>query len=150
MLRSHVPRRLQDAEPVVSIYLPMLKEYISDDVLTSENEQELKRAVKKAGGMVNTGGLFLSTTSQATIVTSKVGVNRRSVMQVPRNKIPPEPLKLLDKCKCIRILILYTELILTTFQYVATTIPAHRSLIRTMVRIILILKLYNYTKLYSL
>ena len=99
MLRSHVPRRLQDAEPVVSIYLPMLKEYISDDVLTSENEQELKRAVKKAGGMVNTGGLFLSTTSQATIVTSKVGVNRRSVMQVPRNKIPPEPLKLLDKCK---------------------------------------------------
>ena len=109
MLRSNVPRRLQDAEPVVSFYLPMLKEYISDDVLTSENEQELKRAVKKAGGMVNTGGLFLSTTSQATIVTSKVGVNRRSVMQVPRSKIPPEPLKLLDKCKCIRILILHAE-----------------------------------------
>lgn len=109
MLRSHVPRRLQDAEPVVSFYLPMLKEYISDDVLTSANEQELKRAVKKAGGMVNTGGLFLSTTSQATIVTSKVGVNRRSVMQVPRSKIPPEPLKLLDKCKCIRILILHAE-----------------------------------------
>ena len=27
----------------------------------------------------------------------------------PRNKIPPEPLKVLDKCKCIRILILHAE-----------------------------------------
>ena len=85
MLRSHVPRRLQDAEPVVSIYLPMLKEYIGGDILTTENEQELKRAVKKAGGMVNTSGLFLSTTSQGVLVNSKVGVNRRSVIQVPRN-----------------------------------------------------------------
>ena len=90
MLRSHVSRRLQDAESVVLIYLPMLKEYISGDVLTPENEQELKRAVKKAGGMVNTGGLFLKTTSQATKVTSKVGVNRRSVIQVPRSKVPPD------------------------------------------------------------
>ena len=80
----------------------MLKEYISDDIMNAENEQELKRAVKKAGGMVNASGLFLSTTSQATVVTSKVGVNRGSVMQVPRSKVPPEPLKVLDKCKCIR------------------------------------------------
>ena len=86
MLRSHVSRRLQDAEPVVIIYLPMLKEYISGNVLTPENEQELKQAVKKAGGMVNTGRLFLKTTSQATKITSKVGVNRRSAMQVPRTR----------------------------------------------------------------
>ena len=51
MLRSHVPRKLSGAEPVVSIYLPMLKEYISDDVMNAENEQEVKRVVKKAGGM---------------------------------------------------------------------------------------------------
>ena len=134
MLRSHVSRRLQDAEPVVLIYLPMLKEYISGDVLTPENEQELKRAVKKAGGMVNTGGLFLKTTSQTTKVTSKVGVNRRSVMQVPRSKVPPEPLKVLDKCKCIKTLILciHNFIFCMTLQYVTTVtrIAAHKLLIR--------------------
>lgn len=97
MLRSHVPRRAQDAEPVVSIYLPMLKEYTGGDLT---NEQELKRAIKKAGGIVNTSGLFLSTTSKETVVTSKVGVNRRSVIQLPRSKVPPASLTILDKCKC--------------------------------------------------
>ena len=102
MLRFHVPRKLPGAEPVVSIYLPMLNEYISDDVMNAENEQEVKQAVKKAGGVVNGSRMFLRTTSQATMVTSKEGVNRRSVIQVPRSKVPPEPLKMLDKCKCIR------------------------------------------------
>lgn len=102
MLRSYVNRKTPGAEPVVSIYLPMLKEYLNCEEFTSELEQEVKQAVKRAGGQVNCSGLFLSTTSQALCVKSKqgVGVNRRSVLQIPRSKVPPEPLKLLDKCKC--------------------------------------------------
>ena len=42
---------------MVSVYLPMLKEYISGDVMNAENEQEVKRAVKKAGGVVNGFGI---------------------------------------------------------------------------------------------
>ena len=99
MLRSHVPCRSPGAEPVLSLYLPLLKEYIPDDELTTEIEQDLKQAIKKAGGSVNISGVFLSTTSQATTVTSKVGVNRRSVMQIPRSKVPSEALKVLDKCE---------------------------------------------------
>ena len=73
--------------------------------LITEAEQELIRAVRKAGGMVNTSGLFMSTTSQATVVSSKVGVNRRSVIQIPRSKVPPDALNILDKCKCTNILL---------------------------------------------
>ena len=43
----------------------------------------------------------MSTTSQATEVTSSVGVNRRSVLQIPRRKVPPVALKVLDKYECI-------------------------------------------------
>ena len=100
MLRSHVPRRSAGAEPVVSFYLPMLKEYLPDDSrLTAEMEQDLKRAIVKVGGSVNISGVFLQTTSQATTVNSKVGVNRRSVQQIPRSKVPCEALKVLDRCK---------------------------------------------------
>ena len=87
----------------------MLKEYLSCEELTSEFEQEVKQAVKRAGGQVNCSGLFLSTTFQALDVKSKpsVGVNRRSVLQLPRSKVPPEPLKLLDKCISARRIIIF-------------------------------------------
>ena len=119
MLRSHVPRRLQDNGPVVSIYLPMLKEYIGGDILTTENEQDLKRAVKKAGGMENTSGLFLSTTAQGEVVNGKVGVNRRSVIQVPRSKVPPQALSLLDKCKL-------TKQVLSMENFFLVTVCNHK------------------------
>lgn len=71
MLRSNVKRKTPGAEPVVSIYLQMLKEYLSCEEFTPEFEQEVKQAVKRAGGQVNCSGLFLSTTSQALDVKSK-------------------------------------------------------------------------------
>ena len=43
-------------------------------------------------------------------------------MQVPRSKVPPEPLKVLDKCKCIKTLILciHNFIFCMTLQYVTT------------------------------
>ena len=51
MLRSNVKRKLPRTEPVVSIYLPMLKEYLSCDEFNPEFGQDLKQAVRKAGGL---------------------------------------------------------------------------------------------------
>ena len=49
--------------PSIGLYMPMVQEYCS---LTSNEEKELKDAIRKVGGSVNQSGVFLATTSTGT------------------------------------------------------------------------------------
>ena len=101
---SHVVLVLKKRIQVWSHWFPL--EYLDGDLFTPEFEQELKQSIKKVGGHVNPSGLFLSTTSQASEVCSKQGIGvNRLVLQLPRSRVPPEQLKLLDTCKCMRSII---------------------------------------------
>ena len=73
MVRSIVKTR---NGPCVGIYLKMVREYMASFLLPVMEKE-------KAGGSYNQTGIFLATTSQETVVTSKSGVNRRSVMLIP-------------------------------------------------------------------
>ena len=84
--------------PCISLYLPGLREYTAD-YLTPDIEKELKAEILDMGGSVNKSGLFLATTSDAMVVTSKTGVNRRSVASIPRDKIAKGLLREIDHCK---------------------------------------------------
>lgn len=95
MVRSFVKTK---TGPCVSLYMVMIREYLQMSLLPG-NEKELKDAIKKAGGSINQSGLFLATTSNRTVVNKATGINRRSVAFVPRQKVPKDILKELDKCK---------------------------------------------------
>lgn len=55
--------------------MPMVREYCN---LTSDEEKELKDAIRKVGGGVNQS-VFLATASTGTVVSKATGINRRSV-----------------------------------------------------------------------
>ena len=95
MTRSYVKRRSKDKEPAVALYMPGTREYLPATV----DEKEIKEAIKKSGGTVNDSGVFLRPTSEANVVNSCTGVNRRSVAYIPRSKLPKDVLKNLDICK---------------------------------------------------
>lgn len=96
MVRSNV--KTMKNGPSVGLYIPMVREHL-DGYLTSIVEKKVKDAVKDAGGLVNHSGLFLSTTSTASSVTKASGVNRRSVMLLPRDKVSADMLEKLDHSK---------------------------------------------------
>ena len=73
--------------------MPMVREYCN---LTSDEEKELKDAIRKVGGGVNQSGVFLATTSTGTVVLKATGINRRSVAYIPRSKMTLDILEALD------------------------------------------------------
>ena len=94
MVRCSIARRCKEKELVVGLYMPMIRQYVPD-----LNEKSMKEAVREAGGSINQSGLFLAATSEALSVTSASGINRRSVVYVPRMKISRGVLRRLDRCK---------------------------------------------------
>ena len=74
----------------IALYFPMVQEYCQ---LSMDSETQLKEAVRGIGGSVNVSGLFMSTTSTDSIVSKANGVNRRSVMFIPHNKLDSDLLK---------------------------------------------------------
>ena len=92
MARSYVERRGKEREK----YMPGVGEYLSGEI----DEREVKEAIKRVGGTVNASGLFLRPTSdaQVTAVTSATGMNRRSVVYIPRSRVPIDIVKAMDKC----------------------------------------------------
>ncbi len=78
------------------VYMPMASGYVSDF-----DEKELKLAVRKVGGNPKATGVFLPDlpSCRATVVDSKVGINRNSVLTIPRSTISCDLLTRLDKCK---------------------------------------------------
>ena len=79
----------------IACYIPMVREHCD---LTPTSEMELKMAVKKMEGTCNGSGIFLSTTSTDTRICKTNGVNRRSVLFIPRSKVNQDILDELD-CK---------------------------------------------------
>ena len=58
------------------------------------SEKDIKDSILRAGGANNVSGVFLQQNCrEATQVTSKTGVNRRSVSIVPQTSIAPDLLK---------------------------------------------------------
>ena len=94
MVRSCVVRRGKEREAAVALYMPGVREYVGGEF----NEKELKDSIKRVGGTVNDSGLFLRPASSSIDVTSKTGLNRRSVVYIPRGKVPSDILKTLDQC----------------------------------------------------
>lgn len=92
MVRSHVETR---AGPAVGIYMVMAREYM-EHFLQPGVEKEVKAAIRNAGGSYNQSGLFLASTSNETTVNRKTGINRRSVVYIPRVQVPKETLAHLD------------------------------------------------------
>lgn len=95
MARSYVERRGKEREPALALYMPGIREYMMGDL----DEREVKEAIRKVGGTVNDSGVFLRPTSEALVVTSATGINRRSVVYIPRSKVPEDILCSLDRCK---------------------------------------------------
>ena len=73
--------------------MPGVREYITGSL----DEREVKEAIRKVGGTVNDSGLFLRPSSVALVVTSTTGMNRRSVVYIPRSKVPED---IHWKCNC--------------------------------------------------
>lgn len=90
MVRPSVSRK---EGPSIGLYMPMVREYCN---LTSDEEKELKDAIRKVGGGVNQSGVFLATTSTGTVVLKATGINRRSVAYIPRSKMTLDILEALD------------------------------------------------------
>ena len=67
----------------------MVQEYISS-YLSPEMEKDVKSAIKAVGGVCNVLGIFLKTTSNDVAVSTKTGINRRSVAYLPRAQVPKE------------------------------------------------------------
>ena len=78
----------------MGLYMPMIRQYVPD-----LDDKKMKETVKQAGGSINRSGLFLAPASKVDTVTSASGVNRRSVIYIPRLKISKGVLKRLDRCK---------------------------------------------------
>ncbi len=91
-------------EPHVAIYMPIARGCMSDF-----DEKGVKMAVRKVGGNSKATGLFLPDvpSCRATKVDSHTGVNRNSVMTIPRSVISGAVLRQLDKCK-VDFIKLYT------------------------------------------
>lgn len=81
-------------EMAIALYMPTAREVCG---LTPLVEKELKSTIKEVGGDCNGSGLFLATTSTASIVSKLTGVNRRSVMFIPRCAVDSDLLECLDK-----------------------------------------------------
>ena len=77
-----IVRRGKEREAAVALYMPGVREYVGGEF----NEKELKDSIKRVGGTVNDSGLFLRPASSSIDVTSKTGLNRRSVVYIPRGK----------------------------------------------------------------
>ena len=92
MVRSDISRR---SGASIGIYIVMLRQYMGQ--LTAPFECKLKEAVGANGGDINQSGLFLGVNSLANVVSRRTGINRRSVMYIPRNKVPVDILKCIDK-----------------------------------------------------
>ena len=76
-------------EPALFLYMPLIREYL--ELLS---EKDIKDSILRAGGANNASGVFLQQNCrEATQVTSKTGVNRRSVSIVPQTSIAPDLLK---------------------------------------------------------
>ena len=74
--------------------------------LTSAIEKDVKSAVKEVGGTCNGSGVFLSTTSTDISVCKSNGINRRSVLFIPRSQVDEDILHQLD-CKILREVYMY-------------------------------------------
>lgn len=84
--------------PAVGLYMVMIRECLNS-FMSPGVEKEVKEAIKAVGGNINQSGIFLSTTSDSTIVSKATGINCQSVSFVPRDKVPDDILKELDICK---------------------------------------------------
>jgi hypothetical protein len=90
MVRPNVQHK---KEASIALYMVSVREHCS---LSPVMEKELKDVIKSVGGSINQSGVFLSTTSTATVVTKKCGANRRSVAFIPRSQVGIDLLKALD------------------------------------------------------
>ena len=103
-LRARVPSRGKSAtEDHVCIYLPNARKIVEF------NEEKLKAEIQYVGGGWNKSCLFLSTPSDAIIVTSETGTSKKSVIKIPRSKVDT---LLLDKLDCCKLMVDYEILII--------------------------------------
>ena len=108
MVRSCVHTK---SGPAIGVYMVMVREYMAG-FLPPEVEKEVKEAIKRVGGTCNQSGLFLATTSEEAVVNRKTGINRRSVVYIPRSQVSKDLLLRLDKCKSFSCVLLPVGLIL--------------------------------------
>lgn len=87
------------AEPVVSLYLPMLTEYLPPKALLMV--LDVKKMAVAMGGKRNASGRFLRRGYTDTVVVTANSTPCKGVLQIPRkNDICDKLLVQLDSCKC--------------------------------------------------